>query len=137
MQIGFRQDALGEAAADCRQAECAADIVGQIPGPVGEGEKRLDSRQRPVAARGRQLAERVGEPLEIGQGHLQGGLARPLQKVLDIGTVGTLGMPGPAMEPDFKELGVGVSPGRFREAGKNRGNRDFFAHFCQNIIKQG
>src|SRR5487761_2124330 len=65
--IGFRQNPLGEAAADCWQTEGAADIVGQVPGPVSEGEERLDRGQRPVAARRRGGFERVGELLEIGQ----------------------------------------------------------------------
>ena len=129
VQIGFRQNALGQAAADCRQTEGAADIVGQVPGPVGEGQQRLDGGQRPVAARRRQFAERVRELLEIGQGHLQEGLAHPRQKVLDVGPVGPLGMPGPAMQPDFQQLGVGIGPGRFRQAGKNLRNRNFFGSF--------
>jgi hypothetical protein len=89
-----------------------------------------------VAARRRQLAKRVGEPLEIGQGHLQEGLAHPRQKVLDVGPVGSLSMPGAAMQPDFKQLGIRIGPGRFGQAGKNLGNRNFFAHFCNFTTNQ-
>jgi hypothetical protein len=49
--------------------------------------------------------------LEIGQGHLLQWLASPQQKMLDVGPVGSFGMPGPAMEPDFKELGSRSRPG--------------------------
>ena len=49
--------------------------------------------------------------MEIGQGHLQEGLVRPRQEALDIGPVGTLRVPGPSMEPDLKQLGVGVGAG--------------------------
>ena len=118
VQIGFRQNALGQAAANCRQTESAANIEWQISGPVGECEQRLNSGQRPVAARRCQRAERVGELLEIGQGHLRQRLAHPCQKVLDVGTIGPLSMPGPAMEPDLEQLFIGISPGRFRQAGK-------------------
>jgi hypothetical protein len=71
--------------------------------------------------------------LEIGQGHLQEGLARPRQKVLDIGAIGTLRVPGPAMQPDFEELGVGGSPGRFREGGKNLRNGNFLSPSYTNV----
>ena len=37
-------------------------------------------------------------------------LAGRRQKLLDVGTVGPLSMFRPAVQPDFKQLGVGVSP---------------------------
>ena len=68
MQLRFRQNALGQAAADRRQTEGAADIERQVPDAVAESQQRLDGRQRPVAAGRRQLAERVGELLQVGEG---------------------------------------------------------------------
>jgi hypothetical protein len=136
VQFGFRQNALGQAVADCRQPEGAADIVGQVPGPVAESQERFDGGKSPVPAGRRQLAERVREPLEISQGHLRKRLVDPRQKVLDVGPVGPLSVPGPAMQPNFEELAVGVGPGCFRQAGKNWRNRDFFAHFCNSSMKQ-
>jgi len=64
--------------------------AGSIPCTEGQGLTLTipwgrDGRQDPIPARRRQLAERVGEPLEIGQGHLGEGFAHPRQKVLDIG----------------------------------------------------
>ena len=93
--------------------------------------------QRPVPARRRQFAERVGEPLEIGQRHLQERLVRPRQKMLDVAPVGSLGMLQPPVQPHFQQLGVGIGPGRFREGGKNRRNRNFVAHFCHSTINKG
>jgi hypothetical protein len=85
---------------------------------VGEGEERFDGRQHSVPARRRELAERVGELLEIAEGHLPEWLAGLQLKPFDVGTVRPLGVSRAAMQPDFNHLGIGVGPGRFREAGK-------------------
>ena len=75
--------------------------------------------------------------LEIGQGHRQERLAHPRQKVLDVGPVGSLSMPGAAMQPDLQQLFIGISLGRFRQAGKNLQNCDFFHDFCNFTMIQG
>jgi hypothetical protein len=101
VQIGFGQNALGQAIADGREPERAADIEGEIADAVAEGEERFHRGETPVAAGRFPAGERVGEGLQVGERHERKRLPCPRAKTFGVGAVGALGMGRAAVEPQF------------------------------------
>ena len=108
MDVGLRQDPLGQPVPDGRQAQGAADIERQVAELVAEAEKGFHGGEGAVAAGGGQIAERIGKALEVGEGDGGERLPCPAAEAFDIGAVGALGMRRPAVKPDFKQLVVGI-----------------------------
>ena len=135
VDVGLRQDPLGQAVADRRQAKGAADIEGEIADAVAEGEQRFDGGERAVTARRGQTKQGIGEALQIGEAHQPQRLPCPGPEPLDVGAVGALGVDRAAMQPNFNELVVRVSTGRIWESFDRAGNREFGAHGGQDITK--
>ena len=103
---------------------------------MSEGQQGFDRREGAVAAGGREIAERVGKLLEIGQGDLPERLSGPRLKALDVGPIGPLSVEGAAVEPDFEEIGVGGGLWGVWKVNQRPENSDFGAHFGQDM-KEG
>ena len=80
MQVRFGQNALGQAVADGRQPQGAADIERQIADAVTEGQQRFDGRERAVAAGRGEIGERIGELLQVGRVTARSGFPAPGRK---------------------------------------------------------
>jgi hypothetical protein len=71
VDVGLRQDAFGQAAANGGEPQGAADVEGEVANAVTEGQQGFHRGQDAVAAGGGQGVdvEGIGEALEIGEGH--------------------------------------------------------------------
>ena len=128
VDLGFRQNPLGETVPHPGQAESAADVEGQVSDAVAEGQQGFEGGKNAVTAGGGQFKDRIGKCLEIGQGDARERLPCPAAEAGDVGTVGALGVRGAAVEPDGDQLivGRGLWEGRrWREGFQGGGKCDF------------
>ena len=109
VDLGFRQNTLGETVPHSRQAESAADVEGQVSDAVAEGQQGFEGGKDAVTAGGGQFKDRIGKCLEIGQGDGGEGLPCPAAETGDVGAVGALGVDGAAVEPNGKTLRTSAS----------------------------
>ena len=131
VQVGLGQNPLRQAVADRRQPQHPADVERQIADPVSEGEQRFEGGKAAIAASRRQLGERIGEFLQIGETDAGERLPRPAAKPFHIGAIGTLGVERAAVEPEIEQLGVGGSLRMTGGDGQGVGRGQCGAHFGQ------